>query len=376
MAIYHFSVKVISRSSGRSATAAAAYRAGETIRDQRTGLTFSYLKKEVSYRRIFIPPNAPQWMKNRERLWNAVEVSETRKDAQTAKEIVVALPVELSPSHQIILLERFVHAQITAKGMVADVVIHNKNGNPHAHILLTLRAINVTNDGFGKKMRDLNDKEQLMEWREQWAKHCNRRLFVASNTKSRIDHRSLKDQGLDQIPTVHLGANCNAMDNRGIASKRKQLNILIKEKNMSNNKLNPAGQFLKNQPATSEQQKVNLIVPNIKDGLLLTASDFQNHKNYYKKMFSNDYIASLQKILTGTGTSIDYVQTTHGECYRINLGGGGAVFDYGNQIKVQYGSDDEVKVAVMLAVEKRWKGICLTGSDDFKEAAFYSGSTI
>jgi len=238
MAIYHLSVKLITRTTGRSATAAAAYRAGEKICDNRTGQTFDYSrKKEVTYRRIFTPPNSPQWAKDREQLWNAVEQSEARKDAQVAREIEVALPIELSPSQHIILLERFVHTQLTSKGMIADVVIHDKKGNPHAHILLTTREINITNDCFGKKSRDWNSKEQLQEWREQWAKHCNRRLSIASS-KSRIDHRSLQDQGVDQIPTVHVGANCHAIDKRGITSKRKVLNTLIKEKNMSNEKIN------------------------------------------------------------------------------------------------------------------------------------------
>jgi ATP-dependent exoDNAse (exonuclease V) alpha subunit len=152
MAIYHLSAKIITRSSGRSSTAAAAYRAGEKIFDQRTGLTFDYTrKKEVSYRRIFFPENSPSWVKDREKLWNNVELSEIRKDGQTAREVEVALPVELTPSQRIILLERFIHSQFTKHGMVADLAIHDKIGNPHAHILLTTRTISA--EGFGQKNR-------------------------------------------------------------------------------------------------------------------------------------------------------------------------------------------------------------------------------
>jgi hypothetical protein len=372
MAIYHLCAKVIARSSGRSATAAAAYRAGEKIHDNRTGQTYDYTrKKEVSYRRIFAPPNAPQWMKDREQLWNAVEQSETRKDAQVAREIEVALPIELSPSQHIILLERFVHTQITSKGMIADVVIHNKKGNPHAHILLTTREINITSDGFGKKNRDWNSKDQLEEWREQWAKHCNRRLSIASS-KSRIDHRSLQDQGLDQIPTVHVGANCQAMDKRGIASKRKELNTLIKEKNMSNQQWKKAiaEMKLENEPASDSQLKTEIMEAKKAKHLFLNATDYKNHRKYREALFSRTYIPILLEIFDGQCTGVEQIETEIGMCFQINLNGGGKVYDYGSQIKVENGSDEEIKMAIKLAQEKGWEGLHLTGSEHFKEQAF------
>ncbi|MBC3872021.1 MobQ family relaxase [Undibacterium flavidum] len=369
MAIYHLSVKLITRTTGRSATAAAAYRAGEKILDNRTGQTFDYSrKKEVTYRRIFAPPNTPQWMKDREQLWNAVEQSEIRKDAQVAREIEVALPIELSPSQHIILLERFVHTQLTSKKIIADVCIHNKKGNPHAHILLTTRDINITNDGFGKKNRDWNSKEQLEEWREQWAKHCNRRLSIASS-KSRIDHRSLQDQGLDQIPTVHVGANCHAMDKRCITSKRKELNTLIKEKNMSNEKNK---QFIASLKLEGEAELVQEEIVQAKKSkhLFLNPTDFNNSKKYREAIFARTYIPILLEIFADHCTGVDEIETDIGTCFRINLNGGGKVFDYGSQIKVANGTDEEIKVAIKLAVEKGWQGIHLTGSDDFKSKVF------
>lgn len=369
MAIYHLSVKLITRTNGRSATAAAAYRAGEKIHDHRTGQTFDYTrKKEVSYRRIFTPPNAPQWAKDREQLWNAVEQSEIRKDAQVAREIEVALPIELSPSQHIILLERFVHTQIISKGMIADVVIHNKKGNPHAHILLTTREINITNDGFGKKSRDWNSKEQLEEWREQWAKHCNRRLSIASS-KLRIDHRSLQDQGVDRIPTVHVGANCHAMDKRGITSKRKELNTLIKEKNMSNEKNK---QFIASLKLEGEAELIQQEIVQAKKSkhLFLNPTDFNNSKKYREAIFARTYIPILLEIFADYCTGVDEIETEIGACFRINLNGGGKVFDYGSQIKVASGTEEEVKVAIKLALEKGWQGIHLTGSDEFKSKVF------
>ncbi|MFZ6773247.1 MobQ family relaxase [Undibacterium sp. SXout7W] len=372
MAIYHLCAKVIARSSGRSATAAAAYRAGEKIHDNCTGQIFDYSrKKEVSYRRIFAPLNAPQWMKDREQLWNAVEQSETRKDAQVAREIEVALPIELSPSQHIILLERFVHTQLTSKGMIADVCIHNKKDNPHAHILLTTREINITNDGFGKKNRDWNSKEQLEEWREQWAKHCNRRLSVACS-QSRIDHRSLQNQGLDQIPTVHVGANSHAMDKRGITSKRKELNNLIKEKNMSNQQWKKAIAELKleNEPASDSTIKTEIVEAKKARHLFLNATDYKNHRKYREANFSRTYIPILLEIFEELCTGVDQIETDIGMCFQINLIGGGKIYDYGSQIKIENGTDEEIKVAIKLAQEKGWEGLHLTGSEHFKEQVF------
>ena len=370
MAIYHLSVKLITRSTGRSAAAAAAYRAGEKIHDNRTGQTFDYTrKKEVSYRRIFAPPNAPQWMKEREPLWNAVEQSETRKDSQVAREIEVSLPIELSPSQHIILLERFVHTQLTSKGMIADVVIHNKKGNPHAHILLTTREINITQDGFGKKNRDWNSKEQLEEWREQWAKHCNRRLSVASS-KSRIDHRSLQDQGAGRIPTVHVGANCHAMDKRGITtSKRKELNELIKEKNMSNEKSKQLIASLKLEGETSPIQQ-EIVQAKKSKHLFLNPTDTKNNKKYRDAIFARTYIPILLEIFASDCKGVDEIETEIGTCFQINLNGGGKIYDYGSQIKIASGTDEEIKVAIKLAIEKGWQGLHLTGSDEFKSQIF------
>ena len=369
MAIYHLSVKIISRSNGRSSIAAAAYRAASKLKNILTGESYDYTrKKDVSYRRIFTPPNCPLWMKDREQLWNAVEQSETRKDAQVAREIEVALPIELSPSQHIILLERFVHTQLTSKGMIADVVIHNKPGNPHAHILLNTREINITFDGFGKKNREWNSKEQLEGWREQWASHCNRRLSIASS-KSRIDHRSLQDQGVDQIPTVHVGANCHAMDKRGITSKRKELNELIKEKNMSNERSKRLIASLKLEDETSPIQQ-EIVQAKKSKHLFLNPTDTKNNKKYRDAIFARTYIPILLEIFASDCKGVDEIETEIGTCFQINLNGGGKIYDYGSQIKIASGTDEEIKVAIKLAIEKGWQGLHLTGSDEFKSQIF------
>lgn len=203
MAIFHLSAKVFSRSNGFSVTASAAYRAGEKIYCQRTGRWHNYTKKrEVVHREITAPENAPDWAISRSELWNKVEQAENRKDAQLAREIEVALPVELSLDEQIALTNEFVATQFVSMGMVADWCIHAKPKNPHCHILLTLRDIGP--NGFGNKRRDWNSPAQIEQWRSAWEELTNRAL-QKNGLDERIDHRSLKAQGISKIPTLHIG---------------------------------------------------------------------------------------------------------------------------------------------------------------------------
>ncbi|HEM6943937.1 TPA: MobA/MobL family protein, partial [Legionella pneumophila] len=147
MAIYRFSAQPISRSQGRSVVASSAYRSGEKIIDERTGTTYDYTdKNDVVHKEIFLPESAPQWMSERSKLWNAVELGENRKDAQLAREVQLALPRELTIEQNTELVREFVKTEFVALGMVADVCFHNPKGDdglyqPHAHILLTLREV-------------------------------------------------------------------------------------------------------------------------------------------------------------------------------------------------------------------------------------------
>lgn len=203
MAIYHLSAKMIKRSAGRSATAAAAYRAGAKITDRRTGVIHDYRRRDgVAATEIFAPRSAPEFVMNRDELWNQAELAGKRKDSQTAREIEVALPRELDLKQQKALLHDFVTQRLVSLGMVADVAIHHPPGNPHAHILLTTR--DLTANGFGQINRAWAQKDLLCELREGWALDANRHLRLAG-VESRIDHRSLEDQGSDAIPTIHHG---------------------------------------------------------------------------------------------------------------------------------------------------------------------------
>lgn len=222
MAIYHLRAKMISRSKGQStvagaayrsgghsATHAAAYRSGEKLRDERTGRTFDYGRKQgIVHTEIIAPQNAPEWAYSRSSLWNRVEQAEKRKDSQLAREIEISLPRELSPRQRVGLVRSFVWEQFVSKGMIADIAIHcpkasDGKDQPHAHIMLTLRPLKPDGSGFGNKERAWNEHALLERWREQWATAANQALEDASS-RERIDHRTLQAQGIPRAPLPHM----------------------------------------------------------------------------------------------------------------------------------------------------------------------------
>lgn len=191
---------MISRTTGRSATAAAAYRSGELIQDNRTGLSFDYRARNgVEHTEILAPANAPEWVQNRAALWNAVEAAETRKNSQVSREIRVALPAELTPAERVELVRKFCQCEFVDRGMIADIAHHapGRDGddrNHHAHIMLTTREIGP--EGFTTKNRDWNSVEVLEGWREAWAEHSNASL-ERSGLEERVDHRTLEAQRIE-----------------------------------------------------------------------------------------------------------------------------------------------------------------------------------
>lgn len=201
MSIYHFHAQTIARSKGKSATASAAYRSGEKINDERQGMIFDYSRKRgVVHSEILLPAGAPQELRERSTLWNTIEAVEKRKDAQVAREIEISLPAALTREQQIEAARDFC-AELVRDGMCADMCIHDRgDGNPHAHIMLSTREI--TRDGFGKKRRDWNDREKLVEWRGKWEQVANNALERAG-INERIDHRSYEAQGIDKEPMIH-----------------------------------------------------------------------------------------------------------------------------------------------------------------------------
>ena len=230
MAIYHLSVKTISRSAGRSATAAAAYRAGVEITDERTGEIHDYTRKGgVESAALILPDNAPEWARDRAQLWNAAEQAEKRKNSTVAREFEIALHAELSPEQREKLAHDFARELVKRHGCAADVAIHapgkeGDNRNHHAHILLTTRRLEP--DGFGEKTRELDDQKTgkviVTEWRERFATLQNERLREAGHSVQ-VDHRSLEAQGIEREATRHLGPTATAIERRtGQPSHKRQ----------------------------------------------------------------------------------------------------------------------------------------------------------
>ena len=270
MAIYHCSVKIIGRSSGRSAVGSSAYRSGERLENERDGIVHDYTKKSgVVYSEIVVPEHAPAWTKNRQTLWNEVEKIEKSSKAQLAREFELALPAELGHEQQKKIVSEFAN-DLAKEGMIIDVAMHDKgDGNPHAHLMATLRRLDRDGawkekqrkeyilDQHGNKQYDPQKKtykcktvkttdwdktETLEKWRENWSKVVNKHLEIAGH-EQRIDHRSYKEQGIEQIPTIHEGAIARKIDgrenqisdrceiNREIAKENQQLSNAISKRN-------------------------------------------------------------------------------------------------------------------------------------------------
>ena len=258
IAIYHCSIKIVSRGKGKSAVAAAAYRSGEKLTNEWDGLTHDYTKKGgVVHSEILLPAHAPPAFSDRSTLWNSVELSEKSNNAQLAREVEIALPVELSREEQTRLVREYCSSQFVSKGMIADFNLHDTGGgNPHAHILLTMRPLDEKGawlpkskkeyvlDENGEKIRlpsgryktrkvdlvDWNNRENAEVWRRAWADLAND--FLAQNNRpERIDHRSYERQGIDQLPTVHVGVSATQMEKKGIVTERGELNRNINAAN-------------------------------------------------------------------------------------------------------------------------------------------------
>ncbi len=209
MAIYHFSAKVMGRGTGRSAVASAAYRSASRLHDERLGRHHDFTNKAgVVHSEVMLPEGAPERLRDREALWNEVEATEKRKDAQFAREVEFAIPREMTREQGIALAREFVSREFVERGMVADLNVHwdigvDGEAKPHAHVMLTMRDVGP--DGFGPKVREWNATALLQQWRENWAAHVNERL-AQLGIRTRIDHRSYDAQGIELEPQHKIGA--------------------------------------------------------------------------------------------------------------------------------------------------------------------------
>lgn len=274
VAIYHCSIKIISRGKGRSAVACAAYRSGTKLTDLATGKIFDYSNKSgVVFSEVLLPENAPTiFAVDRNILWDAVERKETHSAAQLAREVEVALPCEFIRQEQIDTVREYIMKNFVREGMCADWALHDKgDGNPHAHIMLTMRAIKPNGrwaeksrtiykldpngqkipvidpttgqqkiGARGRKMwqretvpaNDWNDHSKAEKWRAAWAAECNRRL----DRQHQIDHRSYARQAIEQEPTIHEGYAARKMEREGRVSDRCEINRETKALNEQNSR--------------------------------------------------------------------------------------------------------------------------------------------
>ena len=269
MAIYHFSVKPISRADGRSAVAAAAYRSAEKLDDARYGKIQDYTRKTgVELSKIYAPDNVAPSLLNRNELWNAVEKSENRKDACLAREFEIAFPSELNQHQREKMLDDLCNQLVTKYGVVVDAAIHApdiKGGsderNFHAHILFTTRSIDPSTGFFSsKKYRDFNKplgSETTKAWREYFATLTNSHLERAG-IESRVDHRSYKEQGLEFEPTVHEGPSVTQQRRKGLDTEITLKNDLIKNRNAEREKAPTLLKELEQEIFTTENLKSRL----------------------------------------------------------------------------------------------------------------------
>jgi Ti-type conjugative transfer relaxase TraA len=234
MAIYHLHVKVIGRKAGQSAVASAAYRSGSRLRDERLDRSHDFsAKRGVVHSEVILPEHAPRAWSDRERLWNDVEAFEVRKDAQLAREVEFAIPRELTQAQGIELARDFVQAEFVGLGMIADLNVHWDVGEdglakPHAHVMLTMRAVN--DNGFGPKVRDWNRTEMVEHWRERWAELANERL-AELDIDARIDHRSLEAQSIALEPQSQIGASAQRIEGEGSEADRAEMHREIARNN-------------------------------------------------------------------------------------------------------------------------------------------------
>jgi hypothetical protein len=246
MAIYHLSTKPIKRSSGRTATASSAYRAGVKLEDNRTGIVHDYTKKSgVVFSKCLLATDDNIQELDRSELWNLAEQSEKRKDARTAREIIVNIPYELPEDERQKLVDDFAIKLSKDFGVGVDYAIHlpdkdGDNRNHHAHIMMTTRNATFENNELklhdktrlelsNTKLQKLGlpkTQEQIKSLREDWANITNKAL-ERNNIDARIDHRSYAEQGNDQIPTVKLGWKASKLERQGVTTELGDINRAI-----------------------------------------------------------------------------------------------------------------------------------------------------
>ena len=343
MALYHFSVKQVSRGKGQTVVNSAAYISGQKLYNDYYGQVHDYTKKlGVMFTEILKPDYVPKRLSDRETLWNEVERAEKGKRAQLAYSFDIALQNELTLEENIQLAREFCQEQFVARGMIVDLAVHegkSKDGdepdNPHFHVLAPIRPFTEEGvwgnkqkreyvlDEEGNRIKDANgkyifnavsttgwnDPELLKEWRTAWTEKVNDK-FWECHMAARIDHRSYKEQGIDLIPTIHEGYEVRAMEKKGIKTIIGELNRAIRQFNQMFISLKESIQWMK---TAYEEMKIELDRRQKNPTLLESLQDYYDKKTQHSPKLSNFYaemerrgkkISNLQEF----AKSINYLQ--------------------------------------------------------------------
>lgn len=398
MAIYHCSAKPVQRSKGKSAVAAAAYRSRSTLHDVRQGMTFSYTAAQD-----LVHAEIVGFEGDRGSLWNMAEAMETRKDATVAREYEVALPVELDTPDQIELLREFAMWLNEEYGCVVDFAFHDGEGkNPHGHMLTSTRSVDADGTMSDIKIsREWADKKrkahglparktELVKVRAKWAEMTNKALERAG-VESRIDHRSYADQGIDRLPTSHIGPAATAMERDGIQTRVGDQNRMIGQINLARQfelddlrkreanadalaqklaDIDAEIEAIRNEPAPTPTTVGTIIQSGHSESIAAVAereSARYSHgmaktigEQYKLRLFRSTWNADIDPRLLKSFKWVDV------ESRALTLKTGEQVRDHGEKLSLSKGSDDGIEAAIAMAKAKGWESVSISGSDDFQ----------
>lgn len=364
MAAYRLAAQLISRSKGGSAIAAAAYRAGVRLHDERTGVEYDYTGRGgVEHREILLPDGAPTAYSDRATLWNAAEAAERRKDAQVARELQLNVPCELNKNERETLVRAFLSRRVN-EGMIADYAIHrpSRNGDPrnyHCHALLTLRS--VSGDGFGGKVREWNDVAALQRWREEWAHDCNHTLEIAG-LATRVTHLSYAARGIDREPSIKLGPMATELERRGVITYAGDQLRAIWERNAAR-ELQRALEVARDKFGISA-----LFMPQEQPhnpGMFLAEGE-------RAKRVARDRLLQDSYGLTGAEMGL----SQGWRVARRFLGGvefaagDRRISDRGDKVLGKAGDAEEITAMLAVAEAKGWRELTFDGTDEFKAIAY------
>lgn len=393
MSIYFLRLKKIARGKGMTATAAAAYISASQIDDARLGMSFSYRSKRGVVHSEIMAPVGCEWALDRGALWNRAE-QEKHPRATVAREIIVAIPHEISEPRRLALVRAFARELSQKHGVAVDTNIHapNQRGddrNFHAHLQFTTRR--VTPEGLGEKTREWDDlklgPKEMEFWRTRWAALVNSEHIRAFQPE-RVDSRSYDRQGKDLVGQVHLGVATSGRERRGFRTPRGDYNRKVREINMAINKgckeqtrLQKLIEQLEEDaragmlggdeiPEEAREWDVSFLRGSKHRPMLCTIESGEegDGKVYEDLLRHNAYKVMLMKLIY---PDVGIVSIGYSEGFlKVLFRGDGEVFDYGSRVVAKAGSDLEVSVMLKLARLKRWRRISLTGGKEFRRKAW------